>query len=70
MGDVSDDGFIDAEQLYRLDVFQRRLTLGTAAMRELRRAGLRILTIGRRRYVLGADVIAHLQSRRGDHERA
>ena len=46
-------GVIEAGAVYTLDEFQRRLRLGQHAMREARRAGLRVRRIGRRAYVMG-----------------
>lgn len=50
-------GMIQADALYRLDEFKRRLGLGVHAMREARRAGLRVVRIGKRGYVLGKDAL-------------
>jgi len=48
---------IVADAVYRLDEIQNRLKLGQHALRQARRAGLRIRRIGRRGYVLGRDVM-------------
>lgn len=50
-------GLIVADSLYTLAEIQARLKLGQYAMRQARRAGLRVRRIGRRTYVLGRDVI-------------
>jgi len=50
-------GVIVADAVYRLDEIQNRLKLGQHALRQARRAGLRIRRIGRRGYVLGRDVM-------------
>lgn len=53
-------GAIHAEAIYPLPEFQRLTGLGESAMREARRRGLVITTIGRRRYVRGADFCDHV----------
>lgn len=50
-------GHITADSLYTLAEIQGRLKLGQHAMRQARRAGLRVRRIGRRGYVLGRDVM-------------
>ena len=62
-------GAIHAEAIYPLPEFQRLTGLGEAALRQARRRGLVITTIGRRRYVRGADFYQHvgrLAGRPGD----
>lgn len=54
-------GAIHAEAVYPLAEFQRLTGLGEAAMREARRKGLAICTIGRRRFVRGADFHDHVR---------
>jgi Helix-turn-helix domain len=51
-------GEIDANSLYTLSEISRRLGLGKAALRTARRQGLVVRRIGRRSYILGADLIA------------
>jgi len=53
-------GIVTADALYTLAEIQERLKLGQAAMRQARRAGLRVRKIGRRRYVLGRDVLEYV----------
>jgi hypothetical protein len=53
-------GLVSADCLYTLAEVQERLKLGQAAMRQARRAGLRVRKIGRRRYVLGRDLLAYV----------
>lgn len=48
-------GVIRADESYTVVEFRRRATLGDYAFREVRRAGLRVVEIGKKRYVLGAD---------------
>ena len=55
-------GLIKADCLYTLAEIQERLKLGPHAMRQARRAGLRVRRIGRRAYVLGRDVLAFIES--------
>ncbi len=55
-------GVISADSLYTLAEIQQRLKLGQAAMRQARLAGLRVVKIGRRRYVLGRDLISFIDS--------
>jgi len=55
-------GLIAADCLYTLSEIQERLKLGQHAMRQARRAGLRVRRIGRRAYVLGRDVIHFVES--------
>jgi hypothetical protein len=50
-------GHVTADSLYTLNEIQERLQLGQHAMRQARRAGLRVRRIGRRGYVLGRDII-------------
>ena len=53
---------IDARHVYSLDEASRRMGLGTAAIRQARRNGLKIRKLGRRSYVLGEDVIEYLKN--------
>ncbi len=46
---------IRADEGYSVAEFRRRAGLGDYAFREVRRAGLRIIAIGKKRYVLGVD---------------
>ena len=55
-------GVISADSLYTLGEVRERLKLGEAAMRQARRAGLKVRTIGRRRYVLGKDLLDFVES--------
>ncbi len=57
-------GLIHSLEVYRLDEFQRRAGLGEWAMRQARRAGLKTLRIGARRYVRGADFQEFLDQQR------
>jgi hypothetical protein len=56
-------GIIAADCVYQLDDAQARLGLGKQAWRTARREGLPIRRVGRRRYVIGRDVITWLQTR-------
>lgn len=55
-------GLVTADALYTLAEIQDRLKLGQHAMRQARRAGLRVRRIGRRAYVLGRDLMAFVES--------
>jgi hypothetical protein len=55
-------GLVTSDCLYTLDEIQERLKLGQHAMRQARRAGLRVRRIGRRGYVLGRDVLQFVES--------
>ena len=55
-------GVVSADCLYTLDEVRDRLKLGQAAMRQARRAGLKVRKIGRRRYVLGRDLLAFVET--------
>ena len=55
-------GYVRADELYTLDELRARLKLGDSAMRQARRAGLRLLTVGRRRYVSGRQLIEWMES--------
>lgn len=61
---IDDAGKIRADELYTLPELKRRLSLGDYAMRQARRAGLKVRTIGRRRYVMGADVLQWLSEQK------
>jgi hypothetical protein len=41
----------------------KRLGLGVSAIRQARRQGLKIHKIGRKKFVLGRDIVAFLESR-------
>jgi len=62
-------GFVWADGVYTLVEIQTRLRLGQHAMRQARRAGLRVRRIGRRAYVLGRDLMAFLESDGGSRQR-
>lgn len=51
------------DEIVPLADFARRLGLGPSAMRTARRQGLRVRRIGRRKYILGRDLIAFFESR-------
>lgn len=55
-------GLVAGDTLYTLAEIQDRLKLGQHAMRQARRAGLRVRRIGRRGYVLGRDVLEFIES--------
>jgi hypothetical protein len=55
-------GLVSADSLYTLAEIQERLKLGQHAMRQARRAGLRVRRIGRRAFVLGRDVMAFIDA--------
>jgi len=53
-------GVVNAHEVYTLPELQERLQLGEWAMRQARRSGLRMVKIGRRKYVKGADFLDYL----------
>lgn len=56
-------GVLRSDELYTLAELEARLKVGSWGLRMARRAGLRMYKMGKRKFVLGADVIAYLQSR-------
>ena len=56
-------GFIAGDELYTLREFQRRLGMGERALRTARRRGLPVHKIGRKKYVIGAEVIDWLKAK-------
>jgi hypothetical protein len=54
-------GYVSAHELYRLADAQKRLGMGRHSFRQLRAAGLKILTVGRCSYVDGAELIGLLK---------
>ena len=52
---------IQSDTIYPLAIIKARLGLGSAALRTARRKGLKIRRLGRRSFVLGADVRAYLE---------
>jgi len=61
-------GFIRADELYTLKELKRRLEFKDATLRRARRAGLRVLKEGKRRYVLGRDWIDYLVQTAGHQD--
>lgn len=57
-------GPIEAGASYPLPVFQRLAGLSAWGLRKAKHAGLRVRTVGRRRYVLGSDWLEFLASRK------
>lgn len=53
-------GPISADQSYPIEIFSKLTGLGTWGLRKARQAGLKVKTVGRRRYVRGADWHAFL----------
>ena len=51
------------DEIIPLPELARRLGLGQAAMRAARRQGLKVRRIGRRKFILGKDLVAFLESR-------
>jgi len=54
-------GVIRADELYTLEELQQRLQAGEWALRMARRGGLRMLKLGKRKYVKGSEVIRFLE---------
>jgi len=61
-------GVIRADEAYTLDEFKRRVGFQSAALRRARRAGLRLLREGKRKYVLGRDWIDYLLKTAGHQD--
>ena len=57
------NGAIDAYQIYTLAEFKQRTGQGDAGMREMRRQGLKTVTVGKRKYVCGGDFFEFLKSK-------
>lgn len=55
-------GVVSASEIYTLEELQSRLQLGRAAWRTARQQGLPVRRVGRRKLVMGRDVIAWLES--------
>ncbi len=53
---------VAADEVITLDELSARLGLGTAAIRTARGKGLRVRRIGRRKFVVGRDLIAYLEA--------
>ena len=54
-------GCIRSDAAYTLEAIRKELGLGQAAMRSARRNGLKVRRLGRRAFVLGADMISYLE---------
>lgn len=52
---------LSVHEVYPLEVFKQRSGLDAWALRQARRNGLRVVTIGRRRFVTGADFVAYIE---------
>ena len=61
MTTVPQCGIIEPHILYTLDEAKRRLGWGAAAVRQARRRGLRVRYAGRNAYLLGRDIIEHIE---------
>ena len=53
-------GVISKDEAYTVAEFRRRAGLGDYAFREVRRAGLRVVAVGKKRFVRGADWLEFL----------
>ena len=61
-------GVIEPGTLYSLAELKKRTRLGDWAIRQARKAGLRVRTIGNARFVFGADFQEFVEAH-GDEER-
>lgn len=61
-------GRISADEIWTLDAVKAHLGLGATAIRQARRQGLRVKYIGRRGYILGADLITYLRETARDEK--
>jgi hypothetical protein len=57
---------IEPDVAYPLGNFQQRTGYGDSAMRAARRAGLRVIYLHKRCFVLGSDFIEYLKSNGAD----
>lgn len=55
--------FLGEHEIVPLSELAVRLGLGVSAIRRARRQGLKIRKIGRKKFVLGRDLVAFLESR-------
>lgn len=60
-------GVIRADEAYTIAEFRRRAGLGDYAFRQARGGGLRIIEVGKKRYVLGRDWLAYLERIAGEN---
>lgn len=60
MPDPQTPGVIDAPAAYTVAEFRRRTGMAQYAFRQARANGLRVVAVGKKRYVLGADWLAFL----------
>lgn len=65
---ATDSHIIEPHILYRLDDAMTRLGWGAHSMRRARREGLRVRYAGRRGYVLGRDIIEHIEQHGRDEK--
>ena len=61
MSKTQEPGIIIADAAYSLDQVKSRLGLGTAAIRTARRNGLTVRRVGRKSFILGADLLAYIR---------
>lgn len=57
---------IRADEAYSVAEFRRRVGLGDNSFRHARKAGLRVVMFGQKRWVLGSDWLAFLKTRADD----
>jgi hypothetical protein len=55
-------GRISADEVLTLDAVKSEMGMGTAALREARRHGLKIRYVGKRGYCLGSDLIEFIRT--------
>lgn len=56
------EGVIDPSFLYRFDVASKIMGWGKIAGSEAEKRGLKVMRSGKRRYVLGRDLVAFIQA--------
>ena len=54
------DRAVRADEVLSLDALQARLGIGTAALRTMRRKGLKVIRAGGRTFIAGADLIEYM----------
>jgi hypothetical protein len=60
---IANPTYIDVDAVYSLDEFSRRMDLGGVAIRKANAQGLPVHQIGRRKYVIGREVVNWLKTR-------
>lgn len=62
MANGKEAGSVTPDELLSLDEFKRRFRLGDAALRTMRRKGLKLKQVGRSKFVSGREFIRYVDS--------